>query len=304
MSRSRVRRSPTIPGLTFSVWESREDSRTITACVLPTAINRWLQGVHCRAAALQLYYVTREGSPPSGIEKGYMMPINDLMNLLIHMENLEGTLTVVQLGAGENIPPHSHTEGYVVIPLSPATGERSTHESGRVIKREPLVLYPLVPYYVEPTEKNQTISIRNTGGVSAFQKYVPNFPINGPQPELRTQPLTIISHGSNRQIFTVEIAVTFFEKAIGLMFRPRLAPDHGMLFVWLWPRRVAMYMRNTLIPLDLLFIDQAFRISQIHANAAPGDTTPIVSKEDVIFTLELPGGTTARLGIKEGDTIQ
>ena len=88
------------------------------------------------------------------------------------------------------------------------------------------------------------------------------------------------------------------------MFRPKLASDRGMLFVWFWPRRVAMYMRNTLVPIDLLFIDPTFTISQIYTNAAPGDTTPIVSKEDVIFTLELPGGTTARLGIKEGDTIQ
>ena len=258
----------------------------------------------CEAGGLRLCYFAREGSPPNAIEKGYMMSIKDYLNRPILMDNLQGTLTVVELGAGENIPPHSHTEGYVVIPLSPATGERSTHESGKVTKREPLVLYPFVPYYVEPTAKNQTISIRNTGGVSAFQKCVPNFPINGPQPELQTKQLTIIRQGSNPHLFTVEVAVTFFEKAIGLMFRTKLASDRGMLFVWFWPRRVAMYMRNTLIPLDLLFIDRTFKISQIHANAAPGDTTPIVSREDVIFTLELPGGTTGRLGIREGDTIQ
>jgi len=232
------------------------------------------------------------------------MSIKNYLNLQFHHEDLRGTLTFVEVGAGGKVPPHAHSEGYVVIPLSSASGERSTHESGKIIKRESLVLYPLVPYYVEPTQKNQTISITNTGGVSAFQKFVPNPPIKGPQPELPTEQMTIISQGGNPHTFTVEMAVTFVQKAIGLMFRPTLAADRGMLFVWSTPRRVAMYMRNTLVPLDVLFIDPGFSISKIHANATPGDTTPILSNGDVIYTLELPGGATAKMGIRVGDTIQ
>jgi uncharacterized membrane protein (UPF0127 family) len=85
--------------------------------------------------------------------------------------------------------------------------------------------------------------------------------------------------------------------------RLQVAPDRGMLFVWFAPREVAMYMRNVLVPLDFLFIDESLTITHIHQNAAPGDLTPIHSQGKVIFTLEVPGGTVAKLGIARGDTV-
>lgn len=192
----------------------------------------------------------------------------------------------------------------MVVPFTEASLDRLIHHNGQVVGREALALLPFVPYYVEATEANHAISIENNGsGYSCFQKIVPRPPITGPQPQLPTENITITSDGNQHHRFTVEMAVTLIEQAVGLMFRPHLAHNHGMLFVWSAPREVAMYMRNTLIPLDILFIDENRKISQIHENAAPGDRTPIRSQGKVILTLEVPGGTAARLGIDNGDTI-
>jgi uncharacterized membrane protein (UPF0127 family) len=232
------------------------------------------------------------------------MTIQTYMNVPFRVESPVNGLTVVHVAPGATVPKHSHAEGYVVVPFWPASVERVTHQNDQVIKREPLTLLPLVPYYVEATRAGQTISLKNTGtGVSAFQKMVPEPPITGPQPELITEEFTIVSQGNRRNVFTVEIAVTLIEQAVGLMFRPRVAPDRGMLFVWFGPREVAMYMRNVLVPLDFLFIDESLTITYIHQNAAPGDLTPIHSQGKVILTLEVPGGTVARLGIATGDTV-
>jgi uncharacterized protein len=233
------------------------------------------------------------------------MTIKKHMSIPFHIEKPLPGLTIVQVAPGATVPPHSHHEGYIVVPFAPSSAERVTHENGKVVNREALMLFPLVPYYVEPTKKNQTISLVNTGKrISPFQKFIPQPPIKGPQPELSTEPMTIIGQSSNRYVFTVEIALTLVQQAVGLMFRPALGPDRGMLFVWSEPREVAMYMRNTLVPLDILFIDSTFTISRIHENAVPGDPTPIPSRGEVILTLEIPGGTAARLGIKKGDAVQ
>lgn len=231
-----------------------------------------------------------------------MKTLGDL-NVPFRVEGPISGLTVVQLAPNETIPPHDHAEGYVVVPFWPSSVERITHNKGLVVSTEPLTLLPLVPYYVDATKADHTISLRNTGaGFSAFQKMVPNPPITGPQAELFKIPIAIKSHGTVNT-FTVEVALSLIEQAVGLMFRPHLAPDRGMIFAWIAPREVAMYMRNVCVPLDFIFINEQLSISRIHENAAPGDLTPIRSNGNVILTLEVPGGTVARLRIAVGDPV-
>lgn len=103
--------------------------------------------------------------------------------------------------------------------------------------------------------------------------------------------------------FTVELAVTKAEQARGLMFRKSLAPDRGMLFPYNPPQRAAFWMKNTLIPLDILYIAPDGRVLSIARNAVPRDETPIPSGGVVGGVLEIPGGRAAQLGILPGDRV-
>ncbi|HEX6112856.1 MAG TPA: DUF192 domain-containing protein [Geminicoccaceae bacterium] len=103
--------------------------------------------------------------------------------------------------------------------------------------------------------------------------------------------------------FEIEVARTPAERARGLMFRESLADDQGMLFDFGHPQRVAMWMRNTLIPLDILFIRSDGRISSIARDAQPLSDQVMESAEPVRAVLELPGGLTAERGIEPGDRI-
>lgn len=120
--------------------------------------------------------------------------------------------------------------------------------------------------------------------------------------ELSRGPLTIESSGE-RFRFEVEIAETPAERAHGLMFRESLSDDHGMLFDFGRPEEVAMWMRNTLISLDILFIRSNGRISRIVRAAQPLSDRVMESGEPVRAVLELRGGLTAELGIEPGDRI-
>lgn len=84
------------------------------------------------------------------------------------------------------------------------------------------------------------------------------------------------------------------------MFRESLPPSAGMLFVYDRPGRPSFWMKNTLIPLDMIFADPSGRVTRVHAMARPGDTTPIPGGEGVQFVLEINGGLAARLGIAPG----
>jgi hypothetical protein len=232
------------------------------------------------------------------------MTIKDELQAAIRVEQPISGLTVIHVPPRGLVPEHPHPEGYIVVPLLPAELERITLENKQELKREPLTLLPLVPYYVEATKANQTISVVNKGDrFSIFQKYRPRPPITGPQPPLPTRQVTVVSKGG-RHTFTAEMAVTIMQQAVGLMFREYLAPNSGMLFVWLPPREVAMYMRNTRVSLDILYIDINLEISHIRENATPEDPTPIPSKGAVLFTLEIAGGTAAKLGIRTGDRLE
>ncbi|MDR7124836.1 DUF192 domain-containing protein [Pseudotabrizicola sp. 4114] len=100
--------------------------------------------------------------------------------------------------------------------------------------------------------------------------------------------------------FAVEVADTDATRSRGLMFRETLPRSAGMLFVYESPRRASFWMKNTLIPLDMIFADTTGRVTKVHANAKPQDTTPIDGGAGVKLVLEINGGLAARLGIVPG----
>ncbi|MCF3972261.1 DUF192 domain-containing protein [Paracoccus salsus] len=109
--------------------------------------------------------------------------------------------------------------------------------------------------------------------------------------------------------FTVEVADDADERARGLMFRRDLAAGQGMLFIYDTPRKVSFWMRNTLIPLDLIFMDSRGVIRHIHPMATPLDETPIPgaadgdSQPERLMVLEIAGGEAARLGLAPGQAM-
>jgi uncharacterized membrane protein (UPF0127 family) len=113
----------------------------------------------------------------------------------------------------------------------------------------------------------------------------------------------VIDTAKGPQRFTVELALTPEQQQQGLMFRRALAADAGMLFVFDTTRAASFWMRNTLIPLDMLFVAADGRIADIHERAVPLNEESIISKVPVRAVLELNGGTVARLGIKPGDVV-
>lgn len=104
--------------------------------------------------------------------------------------------------------------------------------------------------------------------------------------------------------FNVEIADTDAERALGLMNRKKLAASSGMLFVYGAPRRAGFWMKNTLIPLDMIFADQTGLVTRVHNNAKPLDKTNIDGGDDVAFVLEINGGLANRLGIAQGSVLR
>ena len=117
-----------------------------------------------------------------------------------------------------------------------------------------------------------------------------------------TSELTILTAGGPQK-FTIELALTDAQMEQGLMFRRSLAPDAGMLFDFKSPTAVSMWMKNTLIPLDMLFLDEHGRIIDIRERAVPLSLDIIAAKAPARYVIELNGGTVARLGIKPGDQV-
>jgi uncharacterized membrane protein (UPF0127 family) len=120
--------------------------------------------------------------------------------------------------------------------------------------------------------------------------------------EFPTAPLTIVT-ASGPHPFTIELATSPAQMMQGLMFRQSLAPDAGMLFDYQTPSMASMWMKNTLIPLDMLFVDATGHIVNIHERAVPGSLDPIAAAAPVRAVIELNGGTAARLGIRPGDRV-
>jgi uncharacterized membrane protein (UPF0127 family) len=116
------------------------------------------------------------------------------------------------------------------------------------------------------------------------------------------EPLAVVTRGA-RHAFSVEVAREPVQRAQGLMFRRNLAPDRGMLFDFGEVQPVSMWMQNTYIPLDMIFVRRDGTIARIAENAEPLSTRAIPSGEPVLAVLELGGGTAARLGIRPGDRV-
>ena len=104
--------------------------------------------------------------------------------------------------------------------------------------------------------------------------------------------------------FNVEIADTGDTRALGLMHRPSMPRQNGMLFVFDRPKTAGFWMRNTLIPLDILFATDDGVLTKIHQNAVPLDETLISGGENIMYVLEINAGLSALYGITEGTQIR
>ncbi|MEL6685042.1 MAG: DUF192 domain-containing protein [Pseudomonadota bacterium] len=104
--------------------------------------------------------------------------------------------------------------------------------------------------------------------------------------------------------FSIDVADDPQERAQGLMFVEQLPTLSGMLFIYERPQSVSFWMKNTLIPLDMIFAAPDGEILRIHENAIPGDLTPISGGDGVQMVLEINGGLSARLGLTEGAVMQ
>tara|TARA_R110002020_G_scaffold176404_1_gene368648 strand:+ start:104 stop:568 length:465 start_codon:yes stop_codon:yes gene_type:complete len=109
--------------------------------------------------------------------------------------------------------------------------------------------------------------------------------------------------GGDREIM-VELALTPDQREVGLMNRSHMPQDQGMLFRFDETRNVAMWMKNTLIPLDMLFIDESGEVLTIKTNAQPLSLDIIPSGQPVRYVLELNGGAAMRYGVSIGDRLE
>ena len=124
-------------------------------------------------------------------------------------------------------------------------------------------------------------------------------PVSG----LEVVPLTIVS-GGKPHVFRVELARSSQEQAQGLMFRTAMGADEGMIFPMEPNRQASFWMKNTVIPLDLVFIAPDRRIESVAADAVPYSLDPITSQGRVAAVLELNGGRAAELGLRPGDRVE
>ncbi|OYX47843.1 MAG: hypothetical protein B7Y87_00665 [Sphingomonadales bacterium 32-64-22] len=126
-----------------------------------------------------------------------------------------------------------------------------------------------------------------------------------PESGLAVIPLTVTTADGKQHEFRVEVAATGAEQARGLMFRTEMGTDEGMIFPREDdPRESSFWMRNTVIPLDIIFIGPDRRILNVAANAVPYSEAPVPSAGAAGAVLELNGGRAAELGIKAGDKVE
>lgn len=113
-----------------------------------------------------------------------------------------------------------------------------------------------------------------------------------------------VTSAAKTHSFTVEVARTTTEQAKGLMFRTELPDQAGMIFPFPEPRVASFWMKNTVIPLDIIFVRANGTIESIADNTIPYSTTPVASGEPVAAVLELRGGLAAEMGIVAGDKVK
>jgi uncharacterized membrane protein (UPF0127 family) len=125
----------------------------------------------------------------------------------------------------------------------------------------------------------------------------------GPQPTLSREPLTITDDNGHAHAFQVELAMTPQEQETGLMFRKSVPAETGMLFVFPAVQPEPFWMKNTLVPLDMVFINPDGTIRAIAENTVPFSLAPVDSGGPVLAVLELQGGITAKDNISVGDRV-
>lgn len=140
--------------------------------------------------------------------------------------------------------------------------------------------------------------------VAAFLTLTLIFVARAPALAQEFEKLTIVTAGGARQSFEVEVMRNDADRARGLMFRRMLPADRGMLFDFGREEEVSMWMQNTYIPLDMLFIKRDGTIGRIAANTEPLSTRTIPSGGPVLGVLEINGGEAAKRGIKAGDRVE
>lgn len=113
----------------------------------------------------------------------------------------------------------------------------------------------------------------------------------------------VLETDTGEHSYDVEVVTTNSERALGLMFRRALPKTNGMLFVYEPPQGVTMWMRNTYIPLDMIFIDAEGRVHRIETNTEPFSTDIIPSGGAVAGVLELNAGEAEKIGLKRGDRV-
>jgi uncharacterized membrane protein (UPF0127 family) len=118
------------------------------------------------------------------------------------------------------------------------------------------------------------------------------------------EPIVIETRGARRHSFEAWRADTPAARAQGLMYIRDMRPDQAMIFVYEPPQHVAMWMKNTLLPLDMLFVDEAGCVAKTVRDARPGSLDTIYADGQIALVVELKGGTTGALGIDAGDRVQ
>lgn len=127
---------------------------------------------------------------------------------------------------------------------------------------------------------------------------------NAAQPELPKERLVIVTHDGRRLTFQVEMAITPDQQITGLMFRKTVPEDGGMLFDWGQARPSQMWMRNTIVSLDMLFINADGSIRAIAERTVPQSLAVIDSHGPVRGVLEMRAGSAERLDIRVGDKVE
>tara|TARA_B100000989_G_C19530182_1_gene469201 strand:- start:2873 stop:3325 length:453 start_codon:yes stop_codon:yes gene_type:complete len=122
--------------------------------------------------------------------------------------------------------------------------------------------------------------------------------------DLKISKISISRDGFQKHEFSVELATTEEDRSLGLMFRKELPHNSGMLFIYESERVVKMWMKNTFISLDMLFIDKNGFITHLVKQTRPLSLDIISSMGNVLGVLELLGGTSDRLGIRAGDRVE
>jgi len=130
-------------------------------------------------------------------------------------------------------------------------------------------------------------------------------PVEGAKPlsGFPRERVVIETRSARRHVFHAWRADNFETRAQGLMFVTELRPDQAMIFVYDPPQPVSMWMKNTLLPLDMLFVDEAGCIVKLHARARPGSLATISANQPVVLVVEIAGGQAGDLGIDVGDRV-